>query len=341
MGNLISFHKDRTIGTEGSVRKKLFHLLAVVKRYILGILFSFYPAFYQGHTVLGESTGFIRTDNRSAAKSFYCGKTADNRVFLCKALYADGKHDSYYGRQAFGDSGYRKGNRCHKDFQGLKIVNKTYNKYYHAYTNGKESKVFAKFCKLFLKRSLCIPFTAEQGCYFSHFRIHTDCSNNCQSGTIGNAAAGIDHIASVADRCVFVYDSRSVLFRRNGFAGEGGFFALYGCTADKAGVCGNEISCFQLDYIAGHQSGRHYDLFFSVTDNAGMGGGHIFERLQGFFRLAFLHNAQNGVYHNDNEDKGRFEKSFCFTFKYGNNKRYCRRRKKDKYHNILELIKEF
>ena len=145
---------------------------------------------------------------------------------------------------------------------------------------------------------------------------------------------------TVAERRVFPDLGQRILFGRNRFPCESGFFGFQPRAVEKPGVGGNEIPGFQTDDIAGDESGGVDHAFFPVADHAGMGRRQGFQRVQRFFGLALLIHPHDGVENHDQDDQRRFKQLAPILFRADDNEGDCRRSQQNEDHNVLKLIEE-
>ena len=294
----------------------------------------------QSHAVLGQSTGLIGTDNGRTAQSFHCRQAADQRVLFHHALYADGKNDGYDSGKAFGNGRYSQGNGGHKHVERIQVVDQTYHKDDSAGTQSHDAQVFTQLSQLLLQGSLAFFLAVQQVGDLTHFRVHTGGGNHSCSGTVGYAASGEHHIVTVTQRSLQVNLSGGLFFGGNGFTGQGGFFTLQADAVKKTGIRGNKVAGFQTDNIAGHQLSRLNDLFLAVTDDAGVGSGEIFQRIQCFFRFAFLIYTHDGVQDNDQHDQTGLKQLTPVFLDADDYERHDSGGDQNQDHNVLKLVHE-
>ncbi len=331
---------DGSVAAKGTVEQQLFYGIAVVIADFFGILHAIHPGLGKGHAVLGEGAGFIGADNGSTAQCFHRRQTADEGIFLYHPLHADGKHDGHNGRQAFGNGGNGKGHGGHEDFQHRNAGGEAHNKDDGAGQQCHKAQVFAQLGQLLLQGRLGIGFTFQKICDFAHFGIHAGGAYHGGTGAVGDGAAGKDHIGPVTDGGFIGQRGIGILFSRNGFAGQGAFFAFEAAALKQAGIGRHKIAGFQADDIAGHQQTGINDAFFSVPNHPCMGGRQVFQCIQRFFGLAFLHHAHDGVEDDDQKNQCGFKKLapvfLCNHHRKGNDGGG----NKDENHHILELIQK-
>ena len=198
----------------------------------------------------------------------------------------------------------------------------------------------AQLGKFLLKGRLGFVFAVEQVGDLAHFGVHTGRGNDGKCGTVGDGAAGEDHVGTVTDGSVFRYDHIRILFGGNGFAGQSGFLALEADAADEPRIGRDKVARLQPDNIAGNQLRGFDDFFLTVADDAGMGCGQTFERIQRLFGLAFLHHAHDGVEDHDQQDQQRLKELLRVALHTGNDKGDRSGGQQNQDHYILELIQK-
>ena len=66
--------------------------------------------------------------------------------------------------------------------------------------------------------------------------------------------------------------------------------------------------CFQADDVPGTSWAASHNGFPAIADHPGMrGGGQVLQGIQGSFRFALLHHANNSVEYDNPQDKNRLE----------------------------------
>ena len=294
----------------------------------------------QGHAVLGQSTGLIRANNGSTAQGLHRRQTANQRISLDHALHANGQNDGNDGRQTLWN-----GRNCqrycgHEQVHPVQLIQQTHHKNYSAGSQGHKAQVLAQLCQLLLQRGCALFLAVQQVCNLAHLGFHTGGGNNGQSRTVGNAATGENHIGTVTNGGIFIHHNGGILFRRHGFASQRSFLRLEAGATKQTGICRNKVTGFQLNDVAGHQSGGIDHLFHTVTDHTGMGCGHIFQGIQGFFSLALLIHTHYGVQDHDQNDQAGFKQFSPILLDHDHRQRDhgCDHQNDD--HGILELVKE-
>ena len=216
---------NRTVTAKGGILKQASDFCGILRADFFRLA-TVPVSFYKSHTVLGKGTSFIRADDRGAAKCFHCGEPADNGVLFDHSLHADGEDNSNDSRKALRNGRYGQRNRCHENFHNRDAIYNANDKNNGAGGNRKNSQIFAQLCQLFLERSLPFFLIFQKIGNFAHFSVHTSGGNHCGGGTISNAATGKDHIIAISQRGILIDNRPCVLFRRNRFASQRGFFAF-------------------------------------------------------------------------------------------------------------------
>ncbi len=261
------------------------------------------------HTVLGKRARFVRTDYRRTAERLNRRKFFYDSVLFYHTLNTERQYNGYYRRQPFGDCGNGKRYRSYKKFYKFfspghtvlerwaesKFNNTDYKNYRTDYKR-KYAQSFAQVRQPVFKRCCSFARRFNKGCDFAHFGIHTYFGNDSLSAAVGNRAARIDHIKTVAYRGnIRYFGAVDYFFNRNRFARKGRFIAPQRMGFDKACVGRDVVPCFKKNKVTGDKFAcRHY-LYGAAAYDFSRGRRHIFKRFQSIFRLGFLINSERRI----------------------------------------------
>ena len=130
-----------------------------------------------------------------------------------------------------------------------------------------------------------------------------------------------------------------VLLGGEGFPCEGGFLGFQLHRAEQAQIRRDQVPRLEDDNVPGHQLPALHPLAFALPQHLGVGGGKLFQGLDGFVRPALLHGADDGVdHHNGQNDEGVH--ILPIPPDPGHPKGNCCRRQQNEHHQILELAQK-
>ena len=124
------------------------------------------------------------------------------------------------------------------------------SKQHRADCKNHNRQLFAELIQTDLQRGFPFLRAFQQQSDFSHFGVHASGRHKKAPPTIGDEAAGENHVLPVS-QCGFSADLIHILFHRKAFTGEGAFRALQAGTFQKASVRADGIARFQDHHITG------------------------------------------------------------------------------------------
>ena len=316
--------------------------------------FVFAVMIYDGHLVLGQSTGFVGADDLGTTQGFYGCQFTNNRVAFGHFGNTDGQNDGNHRCQSFGDcrnrqrNGDHKGIKHHHPVDGISgkdnapVFDDGEGKDEYADSENQPGQNLTQLSKFLLKGCLFVFRLRQRRGNFTHFRIHTDGGNYGFSATVNHGASHISHVFPIAQRTVFSALGKNFgsFCDGVGFPGQSRFFHFHGCGFQNADVCGDGVAGFQKNDVT-HDQVFTLDVdHFAVTQDLRGCGGHFFQGFQGFFRLAFLNHAQNCVQQNDEQNDDSIGGEFRFGPEERRNPRNQSRRQKNNDHGVGQLIEK-
>ena len=337
---LLCFKDHRAIAAESGALQKHLDSLRIGIGDQLRFVHAHGPCLGQSHAVLGQSAGLVGADDGSAAQRFHSRQSSDQRIFLHHTLHTDGQHNGHDGRQTLGNGGNRQRNGSHEDLQGRDLVGKSNHKDDGAGRQRNDTQILAHLSQLLLQGSLGIGLAIQQIGDLAHFRVHTGGSDHRSSRTVGNGAAGEDHIGPVADGRIFCHFGFRILFAGNGLTGQCRLLGFKARALEQTAVRRHKVAGFQTDDIAGNQLRCINDRFLTVPDHTGMGSGHIFQRIQRLFRFTLLIDTHDRIQNDDQQNQSRLEQLAPVLFHANHHKGNDGCCDQDQDHHILELIQK-
>ena len=141
----------------------------------------------------------------------------------------------------------------------------------------------------------------------AHLRVHA-CGGDHRSGSSGgDNGGGDDQVGAVAQRGVLGQGGVGVLGHRQGLTGDGGLVRFQPSAVQQTGIGRHQVTSFQLDQVAGHQSGGVYAAELAVTDDPCLGSAHLPEGVQGTLGAGLLGEGDAGVDQDDDQDDDRIQ----------------------------------
>ena len=324
---------QRGIGTQGHGRGGAVTLRAVV--------------LHHGHFVLGQGTGFIRADDLGAAQRLHSGQAADDGISFGHIGNADAEHHRHHGGKALGNGGHR---QRHGDHEGVEDhirrertgAQQLHAEDQHADHQHQLGEDAGKLGQLALKRRLPLLRVGQRIGDLAHLGVHTGMGDHHTATAIDHSGAHIDHVAAVTQRdilrlCPQVQKIHQ-LGDRDRLAGEGGLLHLHAGALQHAAVRRDGVARLQQHDITYCQILAANGNLFPVTQHLAGGGGHLLQRLDGFFRLALLKDAQHGIDHDHEEDHDHIGKAFVLH--HGQHGADDGGRQQDQGHGIGHLLEK-
>ena len=258
-----------------------------------------------GHLVLGQGAGFIRADDRHAAKAFHSLQLADDGVFPGHFLCTEGQHDRHYRGQRLRNC---RNSQCHSKQEGTHDVLLP-----HKHADAKENstdrqnadrKLLAETVQRHLQRSLLLLSALQQSGNAAHLGVHTSASNQKTGTAIGHKAAGEHHVLPVTQSHITFYGLH-LLFHRQALTGEGTLSTLQAGTLQQSAVCTDGVTGLQSHHISDHHFTAGDLDYFTVSEHLRYRGGHLLQAVQRSGSPHRLHSAQHSVHGNDRQNNNR------------------------------------
>ena len=114
----------------------------------------------------------------------------------------------------------------------------------HTDTEHQPSQNFTQLRQLFLKRRFTILRLGDSRCDLAHLRVHPGRRNDRLAAAIGNRAAHVGHILTIAKRHILPLGNKPIhkLAHRNTLASQRGFLNLHACAFKQAAIRRNRVA---------------------------------------------------------------------------------------------------
>ena len=261
--------------------------------------------FRDGHPVQGEGARLVAGDDGGAAEGLRGGKAADEGVLLRHALHAERHEDGRRGGEPFGDDGNGQGDRHEELLVERAAVEHACREDEHGDERAGDGQGFACGGEFFLERRLFVFLLFDETGDAAHFGGHAGGGDDARAAAVDDGGSGVGHIDAVGEDSAFG-KRRFVFFRRNGFAGEGGFFDAEAGGLDEPHVGRHSVAVPEEYDVAADDIRRGDHALFAFPEHPRRGSGELRERRQGGLRFFLLHDADDRVDDDDGADDGGF-----------------------------------
>ncbi len=261
--------------------------------------------FNDGHLVLRERTGLIRTDDRGAAERFHGVQLLHDGIVLGHALHAKGEHDRHDRGQALGDGGDREADGGHEHFKHMFAAKKPHPKHHRADDKAAGSKELAHLGQLLLQRRILVILLLDHLRNLADYGVHARFGHNAHASAVGDKRAHKAGVDLISKAHVARELRLRVFFHRNGLTRKRGLFNLKVDGLHEPHVRRHIIAGFEHHEVPRHQFARGNGKRLAAADDLGVRCGHFLKRLERLARAVFLHDAQHGVDDDDADDNER------------------------------------
>ena len=207
----------RTQPTSGAKRAAAIHFFGQVERMFSNVQHD------DGHPVFGQRAGFIGADDRDRAERFDGGKFADECLTFQHALRAERERDGDDGGQAFGHDGDGNADRGQQHVADFIAAPNADDKNQRSNDHANKGEFFSKRVETTLKRSLFFFDALDHVRDFAEFGVHARGDDECESAPLGDDRAHVGHVATVAQRKVFIGKRDGMFFNRFRLTRQRGF----------------------------------------------------------------------------------------------------------------------
>ncbi len=264
------------------------------------------------HPVLGQGAGLIRADHLGAAERFDRGQLPDDGVALGEVGHADGKHDGHHGGEALRNGGDRQAYGEHEGVQNRRAAEvaaaqQVEHKDERADGEHADAQHVAELVQLLLERRRLFPRFGEGAGNLAHFRLHAGRRHHALAAPVDHVAAHVGHVEPVAERNLLAAGCGKRLrrfFDGDGLARQGRFVDFQVGHPEQPHIRRNGVPRLQQNHVPRHQRVGIDLLNSAAPPHFRAGRRHGLKGLDGFFGFALLHDAQDGVQHNDQKDHG-------------------------------------
>ena len=277
------------------------------------------PVADHGHFVLGEGAGLVGADDLGAAQRLHGGETADDGPPAAHGCDAHGQNHGDHSRQPLGNGRHRQRHRHEKGVQRHAAAESARPEGPHRENDGADGQHqpgegLAQPGQAALQGCLLLPGLGQRAGDAAHLGVHAGGGDHGGPPAVGHRAAHVDHVFPVAQGDVSgaaELQGFGEFGHRDALAGEGGFLGLETGTFQQAAVGGDGVAGLQQHHVAHHQlfAGKHGHP--PLPQHPGGGGGHGLEGLDGLLGLAFLIDAQGGVYDDHRQDDDHIGQAFA------------------------------
>ncbi|MNM61583.1 hypothetical protein D3C81_728870 [compost metagenome] len=180
---------------------------------------SFQPHPGNGHFVLGQRAGLIRTDNRGATQGLHRRQLADDRLALDHTLHAQRQCDRHDGRQTFRNS--RNGQTDPGKEHAVCRLSLQDPQQHHNNGQAKRhvNQNFAELLQTPLQRGFLDLGILDQISDFPHLGVHTRANDDSSTRTARDHRAHEADILLVTQRNIAFAKHSRMFTHRMGFAG--------------------------------------------------------------------------------------------------------------------------
>ena len=213
---------------------------------------------------------------------------------------ADGNHS----RQAFWHGGDGQANRQHEHLQRLAPAQPANGEHQRTDRQGRPAERLAELIQAALQGGLLVLHRLQHFGDQADLGAHAGADHHAAPASIGNHRAHKGGILAVAQWDICLQVDVGILLHRHRFSRQGGLFDVQVDRFQQAEIGRDKVASLDQDDIAGHQLGRWHRLAVAVAQHLRFRGGQLLQRRQRLFGAPLLHNAQHGVQHHNDQDRG-------------------------------------
>ena len=178
------------------------------------------------HLIERQRPCLIAANDSGAAKRFHSGQIAYKRIAFSHALHAQGHYNGRRSWQTFRNDGNCQGNSNEKLRDQWTLIERADQKDHYTDNQTDNGERFTNCIQLAFKRRVKLILLLQHFSNAADLRIHAGCHHNAGRTAVGDNRGRIHHIAPVAQRAIQREQIVGVLFRGDGFSGQGGFLHL-------------------------------------------------------------------------------------------------------------------
>ena len=254
-----------------------------------------------GHPVLGDGAGFIRTDHGGTAQGLHGVEPVHQGVCPEHPVHRQGKGDGDGGRQSLGNGGNGNGDAGQEHIKHRLSPQHACPEHDEAHRKADDRNGFPQLPQTLLEGGSAGLDLAQHGGDLPHLGGCTGGDHHCLPGALGDAGAGIQQ--GILARCVVrIFRCAGMLPHGHGFPGQHGFLCKQPPTPEDPAVRRHSVPCLHPDHVSVHQLRRRTGGKGPVPEYPGGRGSHSAEGFQGALRAVFLHKAQHCVEQHDQND---------------------------------------
>ena len=267
---------------------------------------------FDGHLVARERTGLVGADHRSGAQCLHRVQLLDDRVVGGHALHAEREHHGQDRSEAFrnGRDGERHGEQQRIDHVVHAVEafeDRKREQHDHGDDAHGDAEDLGDVVHLLLQRRGLVFGGLEQVGNLAHLRVHAGAGHDGAAGALRHGRAVEHHVRAVAERLRAV-ERGGLLAHRHRFAGERRLGDAQARGGEQSAVGRHGVAFAKHQDVTGHDVGRVDAFHTAVAQHVGRGCGHFGKRVDGLFRLRFLHIAQDGIDDQDQHDHDGVER---------------------------------
>ena len=239
-----------------------------------------HPQMSDGHLVLGQCPGLIRTDHRGTPQGLYGRQLADNGPPPNHPLHPEGQSDGDNRRQSLRDRGHRQTDTGEEHFVSIMPVNDPGQHHHCRQEQGDNDQYLPQLLQPVLQRGLHRFRGLDQVGDLAHLRLHSGEHHHPDPSAPNRHCPQEGHIFPISQgNLLSAADDTAGLADRYRLPGESRFFNVQILRVDQAQISGNPVPTLNGDDISRYQLRRRNPLPGTVPLHPGHGGGQLLQRL--------------------------------------------------------------